>query len=93
LENNASSLSKMRSLVVAVLACAALAVELALVDDSDAPKDAIVDPNFSAVDESPTDLQSELHNVPLKSIFDGTPEGTDLQWVGQISVGTPPQIL
>jgi hypothetical protein len=84
----------MRSLVVAALAVAALAVEMSMIDDSN---------KTMAPIEIPTDLrvgmlradgqQGELHNVPLHSIFDGTPEGTDLQWVGRISVGTPPQSL
>jgi hypothetical protein len=84
----------MRLLVVATLASVALAIELSMFDDSNETKVAIVDSSYSRVGRLPTDQQqADLHKLPLKSVFDGTPEGTDLQWVGRITVGTPPQTL
>jgi hypothetical protein len=85
----------MRLLVmVGALTSAALAIELSMVNDSKEKEATIVESKYSTVTALSTDQQEAgLHNLPLRSVFDGTPEGTDLQWVGQITVGTPPQTL
>jgi hypothetical protein len=84
----------MRWLVVAALTSVASAVELSMIDGSGETKAAIEEPSYSRVEGLPIDQQQGvLHNLPLKSVYDRSPEGTDLQWVGQITVGTPPQTL
>jgi hypothetical protein len=81
-------------LIVATLTSVVLAIELSMIDDSNETKDPIIQPDYSRFTRLPSDRQQAgLHNLALKSVFDGTPEGTDLQWVGQIKVGSPPQTL